>query len=480
MDGFDWMNDCSDGDDQGNDADADDKSQSSSSSSSSITSSSHPRPSLSQCTREDDSDIFLLAPAVIPEQPEISSDEVLRRIEDFAASFIDQLDNSHSFPMLQSYNDPAATTDNDDDMPAMKQISKRFTALHQSRSYTSIWLVLSFCHSLLRSNRTATNREVYYHYVTHFRKQRECDAAILDVALLLQVPRMALGLKASPKGWYCGCVLLISDNVHDSKDGSDKENVGERKEENILCDGRKLSSPNGFPVTSEWLMGKHRRNFTIRSTNECICILVIEKEGVYNRLAEDRFFDNYPCVLVCGKGFPDLATRACVYTLSNELDLPVWGVADCDPYGILVLHCYMYGNNAQLGVDGGSRYGVPIQWVGLRPSQVPHIATDKNELPSQCLMELTDKDRKVVESILAREDHRWTNFGDNDRRVAEMETMLEDGYKVELEAFNWIGMDYFSEWLGKIFEHYLQVNKPNSDAGDSEIDVEQLGWMEII
>jgi meiotic recombination protein SPO11 len=473
---IDWMSENSGGFNDDNEDDDDDSQRSSFGDS---------QPSLSQCSDDDensdDDDSSSLAPTAISQIHEISSDEVIRRIEDLAASFIDTLaDDSLPFPILQTILHPAAHDDDDDSnnnqpTSTIKQILKRFTALHQSRSYTSIWLVLSFCHQLLQSNRTATNREVYYHYITHFRKQRECDAAILDAALLLQVPRMALGLKASPKGWFIGSFVLESCTSSDDESDHDTE-------PHILCDGRKLSSSNGLPITSEWLMGQRRRNFTVRTTDDCICILVIEKEGVYNRLAEDRFFDEYPCIMVCGKGFPDLATRACVYTLAMELNLPVWGVADCDPYGMLVLHCYMYSNNTQLGVDGGSRYGVPIHWIGLRPSQIPHIATDEKELPNQCLVELTEKDRKILESMLAREDHRWTNLGQDERRMREIEIMLEDGYKVELEAFNWMGMHYFSEWLGNIFERHLRAEEQGLLAGadDLETSDEGLGWMEII
>jgi DNA topoisomerase VI subunit A len=73
---------------------------------------------------------------------------------------------------------------------------------------------MSFIHSLLLSNRTTTTREVYYVFVTHFRNQKECDSAILDVAKCLGVPRRALGLSASPKGVFlnfqlfaCPCLL---------------------------------------------------------------------------------------------------------------------------------------------------------------------------------------------------------------------------------------------------------------------------------
>ena len=38
-------------------------------------------------------------------------------------------------------------------------------------------------------------------------------------------------------------------------------------------------------------------------------ILLVEKDAAFQRLAEDRFFNTYPCVIITGKGEADLATR---------------------------------------------------------------------------------------------------------------------------------------------------------------------------
>ena len=38
-------------------------------------------------------------------------------------------------------------------------------------------------------------------------------------------------------------------------------------------------------------------------------ILLIEKDAAFMRLAEDRFYNTYPCVIISGKGQPDVATR---------------------------------------------------------------------------------------------------------------------------------------------------------------------------
>ena len=113
----------------------------------------------------------------------IATDEVVDRIEGFVASVV-ELMNGGKLPSTRSLGEKSL---------------KRFT-LAQSRSFTSILMVLSYCHSLLGHNRSATTREVYYFFVTHFRNQRECDSAIWEAADLLGVPRMSLGLAASPKG----------------------------------------------------------------------------------------------------------------------------------------------------------------------------------------------------------------------------------------------------------------------------------------
>ena len=322
--------------------------------------------------------------------------------------------------------------------------------LHQCRSYTNLILVLSFVQNLLRSGRTSTTREAYYHYVTHFRSQRECDATILDCAALLQVPRVALGLAASPKGWFCGCVEIVrcGENTGDSDSGNGDGATSTASR----VDGTALSSSQGLPITREWIdrstptsngnnnFGTGSPAFQI-STRDAKCILVIEKEGVYNRLSEDRFYDRYPSILVTGKGFPDLATRALVHALHTELQLPVYGLCDCNPYGIGVLQTYRKGS-ARMGLDGTDRYGVPIQWIGLRPSQVHAMRSD---LPSNVFQSLTELDRKKI----GRLGEEGSSFLSGDgitaksrlHRRRELALMDETGVKVELESLHWLGMD---------------------------------------
>jgi meiotic recombination protein SPO11 len=307
--------------------------------------------------------------------------------------------------------------------------TKSFFHATHCRALTSIFMVASFCHSLLQSHRTTTTREVYYFFVTHFRNQAECDKTIWDLSAILQVPRSSLGLAASPKGWFCGCL-----DLYNAK--------GE-----LILNGRELDV-HGMAITST----THKSTKTIRS--EAKCILVIEKEGVYTRLSEDKFFlKYYPCILITGKGFPDVATRQWVQHLQHVLQLPVYGLCDCNPYGVSVLNTYHYDqvtrhqsrSNTTVSSSTRRRSPLELQWIGLRPSQISAL-----DLPPTVFQQLTSLDKKRLES-LSHESHPFHQQGWNpQQRLAELHLFEENGYKVELEALNWKGMDFLCQWVHSI------------------------------
>jgi meiotic recombination protein SPO11 len=342
----------------------------------------------------------------------ITSEEVVGRIEDAVASIVEMMDEE-KLPSIH----PNSNSGGD-------KCLKRFT-LVQSRSFTSVLMVLSYCHSLLGHNRSTTTREVYYFFVTHFRNQRECDHAIWETAELIGVPRVTLGLAASPKGWFCGSLEI-------SRNGN-------------VTDAQALSSIQGLPITREWFDWK--QHFQIKTA--ATCIIVIEKEGIYNRLSEDRFFERVPCILVTGKGFPDLATRAFVSSLYQQFNLPVYGICDCNPYGVGVLWTY-YKGSKRIGLDGEDRYSVPIQWLGLRPKQVEKLRKAA-KLPPDVYQQMTDFDRKKLESF-CQESHEFQANGTG--RLEELLIMQKNGYKVELEALQWMGMNYICDWLEEVLEKH--------------------------
>ena len=52
-------------------------------------------------------------------------------------------------------------------------------------------------------------------------------------------------------------------------------------------------------------------------------VLLVEKDAAFMRLAEDRFYNKYPCIIITAKGQPDVATRLFLSKVKRELKLPV-------------------------------------------------------------------------------------------------------------------------------------------------------------
>jgi len=427
-----------------------------------------------------------------------SSVDVLKRIDALTASIIYALDEYNDSilmpvckvcPSFQPSLDEDCDMDddlneegngNEDDvisttMTTNKQ-KERQTVCERSlcststvRGFTSSLLVLSFVQNLLLSGRTTTNREVYYCYVTHFRNQKECDSAITDVSNLLQVPRISMGLCASPRGWFSG-LLQVSRRIYGNTSlnptttstttsGSEQgqQQQQQQQPDYMIQDASIPPTIQGFPITREWidlaaafmtpnLDHSIRLLSDFKITSDAKCIIVVEKEGIFTRLNEDKFYDLFPCILITSKGFPDLATRAMTFLLYQVFQIPVYGLCDCNPFGIAVLQTFYHGSEKR-GVDGGDRYRVPIQWAGLRPS---HVDLLKSHLPAQVFQQLTPRDIQRL-AKLSQEDSLFLLNRDNaDLRCEELKLMMESGYKLELEALHSLGMNYLSAYLEDI------------------------------
>ncbi|CAM9155687.1 unnamed protein product, partial [Choristocarpus tenellus] len=182
-----------------------------------------------------------------------------------------------------------------------------------------------------------------------------CNDAILDCCAILGEPRHCLGIVASARGFFGGRIKIRGEGC---VDWQDPQGTG---------------GSSGLAVTSDWLTK------TLEMQSDARCILVVEKDGIFNRLLQDGFFNRsaslskeIPCILVTGQGFPPLAVRACVHRLAKAFQLPVFGLSDCNPFGLALLLVYKLGS-VRLGVDA-SKYAVPdLRWLGLRPSQLDDL-----------------------------------------------------------------------------------------------------------
>ncbi|KAF0705836.1 hypothetical protein AaE_014361 [Aphanomyces astaci] len=277
-----------------------------------------------------------------------------------------------------------------------------------------MWLVLQTVHQLLLEDKSITQRELYYLH-PFFESQKEADESILDTGGFLGVPRECLNIVGGVKGCFTGRISIQENGqwVDCAKDG-----------------------PSGRPITRDILRLHHDQ-----IDSDARFILVIEKDGImsaysiFNRLSEDLFFDAMPCILVTGKGFPDLATRCFVKKLSDFLQVPVLGLCDCNSFGLSILLTYKFGS-ARMPLDS-IHYAVDIEWLGLRPSQLEAL-----ELPNVVKKKCSNQDKRRMKSLML---HPFVQMQPQYRH--EIDLWLADPYKVELEALHTKGFGFLGQFV---------------------------------
>ncbi|KAK7276956.1 hypothetical protein RIF29_18105 [Crotalaria pallida] len=267
--------------------------------------------------------------------------------------------------------------------------------------------VLLIVQKLLQENKHSSKRDIYYMHPSLFFDQSVVDRAINDICVLMQCSRHNLNVVSAGNGLVMGWIRFFE---------------GKRIYE---C----ISSPNtAHPVPVH-----------VEEVNDIISvahyILVVEKESVFQRLANDQFCKTNRCIVITGRGYPDIPTRRFLRLLVEHLHLPVYCLVDCDPYGFDILTTYRFGS-MQLAYDTKHLRVPEIQWLGAFPSD-----SDRYFVPKRCLLPLTAEDKKKVEAMLLRcylerEVPQWR---------LELKLMLEKGIKFEIEALSVHTLSFLTE-----------------------------------
>ena len=173
--------------------------------------------------------------------------------------------------------------------------------LSQAKSYMQTLLVGSGCKQLIESGKTTSIRGLYYmlkHTIDGtkeetFDDQGDCDPVIEDLEVTLDALREELHLYASNRGNLIGDLTLV-DLVMDP---AGAEPI------NCLTVGR-----NGFSIPS--IVEPNSIKFLKCGAK---FILHVEKDTVYNRFVEDRFFEKHKCLLTHGSGQPPRGVRRMLF-----------------------------------------------------------------------------------------------------------------------------------------------------------------------
>ncbi|WVY91647.1 hypothetical protein V8G54_037161, partial [Vigna mungo] len=303
--------------------------------------------------------------------------------------------------------------------------------------------VMLIVQKLLQENKHSSKRDIYYTYPSLFLDQSVVDQAINDICILMQCSRHNLNVVVFcsivtffviflwfPQGM--GTVLRLMDRVClccRLTMGWIRFSEGERK---FDC----ISSPNSV----------HPVPVHVEEVKDIISvaqyILVVEKESVFQRLANDQFCNANHCIVITGRGYPDIPTRRFLRLLVENLRLPVYCLVDCDPYGFDILTTYRFGS-MQMAYDTKHLRVPEIRWLGAFPSD-----SERYFVPKQCILPLTAEvlsifllDKRKVEAMLLRcylqrEVPQWR---------FELKLMLQKGVKFEIEALSAHALSFLSD-----------------------------------
>jgi len=288
--------------------------------------------------------------------------------------------------------------------------------LSQARSYMQTLLVGSGCKQLIEQGKTTSIRGLFYllkHTIEGTREetfdaQSECDPIIEDVEVALDAMREELHLYAKNAGAMVGPITLV-----DSGDEIDCSRMG--------------SGGYSIPSIVEPEIVQFKKN-------TAKFVLHVEKDTVWRRFNEDKFWRQHNCILTHGGGQPPRGVRRILHRLHYELGLPVYCLLDNDPWGYYIYSVIKQGS-INLAYES-RRMAIPAaRFLGLRSNDY-----ERCQLSPSVQIKLNDQDIKRARQIA---QYPW--FANKKAWQKELDLMLKNGFKLEVEALISKEISYVTE-----------------------------------
>ncbi|XP_036390038.1 meiotic recombination protein SPO11 [Megalops cyprinoides] len=347
-----------------------------------------------------------------PRDVEITSQDVLSRIEKVILEIITDLSKGQA-PLLVIQNRSSWANIRFDDAVGLHMGSGSTVSTIRSDSASSVnrfaltLKVLSEVYKLVQSNTYATKRDIYYNDTQLFGSQRTVDSIIDDISCMLKVPRRSLHVLATSKG------LLSGDLSYLEEDGT---RVNCRSESNAISVSSNVCGIRNIVSSAKF-------------------VLIVEKDATFQRLLDDGFCSRLgPCIMITGKGFPDVNSRLMVRKLWDTMHIPIFALVDADPHGIEIMCIYKYGS-VSMSFEAHNLTVPSVMWLGLLPSDIERL-----KVPKEALIPFKKKDESKLSSLRKRPyiacQPAWER---------EMVILHERRQKAEIQSLTSIAPNFLTE-----------------------------------
>ncbi|MGO8997208.1 MAG: DNA topoisomerase IV subunit A [Polyangiaceae bacterium] len=293
--------------------------------------------------------------------------------------------------------------------------SREFFNTAMARKFMQTFLIAEGCKTLIGEGKTISIRQMFY-MTKHtlpgtsentFEDQNESDPIIEDLEVAIDALREELHLFANRRGLVVGKLV-----VNDAGDQIDLARMGR----------------GGWGIPS--ICEEEDLKF-VRTDAEFI--LLVEKQAVFHRLNEDRFWEKHKCILMTSEGQAARGARRLLQRMATELKLPIYILVDNDPWGLYIYSVLKQGS-INLAYES-MRMAVPnVRFLGMSAYDYK-----KFDLKPNATIKLSKEDIARAEQMKA---YPW--FADK-KWQREIQELLRNQFKMEVDALLTKSISFITE-----------------------------------
>lgn len=294
-----------------------------------------------------------------------------------------------------------------------KTSERQFFNVAHTKKFLQTIEVAAITKSLLEIGKHASLRDVFYMAkrtipgtkTNVVDEQKESDKAIEDLELITGFSREQLHVNANKMGSVAGNVV-----IEDSGDTIDWSKLG----------------------SGGWSIPSNVEGIKFLKVNAKY-IIYMEKQAVWERLHEDRFWQKQNCLIVTSQGQTTRGIRRLLQRLSTEHKLPIYVLTDNDPWGIYIYSVLKYGSISLAHMSEGMAVS-DVRYLGVTCDDVQKYKLERHNIS------LTDQD---IARLKQMAEYDW--FKDHKDWQRQFKMMKQAGAKVEIQSLSARGITFISD-----------------------------------
>ncbi len=350
----------------------------------------------------------------------------LKKLEEMGTGMVKQIDAGDG-PTFETVLRTKSNTIYDEGIGCLrtgdKKELRKFLSMAQAKTFMQTVAIASKTRKFVKEELHTSIRGLFYQLKFSlgedldedlFSEQSESNGLIEDLEVALGIKREDLNLTTDRKGFVAGPMTILD------RFGGEETLIDLEKQ------GR-----SGWSIPSDVDNGMDIKKL------DADYVLVVEKDALWQRLNEDKFWKKENCILVTPKGQSTRGTRRLLRKLADR-KLPVYCLMDCDAWGWYIYWTIKTGsmNLAYLGRD----FAVPeARFIGVTMSDIQEF-----EFLQKLTINAKEVDIKRAEEMLG---YPWINR--HPEWVKELKMVLKTKKKIEQDALQGQRLTFVGEYINK-------------------------------